>query len=157
MEQSRLVDAFVYGNHLHYKGMPECQDCVRDNTNWDRMYKHYGALNLAQKLRRSPNYRAFVQARPFDDTEAILSLEMLTDGNGYEHPNGEESPEFAYLSGEIVEQFLQTLTPKQQAILRLLIRGWKPKEIYRRFGYRNTGGIRYHKYIIRQKWNSFDN
>lgn len=154
MLQSELVEPFLYGNHLHYPEMPECEQCVMDNLGWDRVFEKTPRHILGEKIGRCPAWRAYVQARPFDSIEPVISLDMMMDEKGYV-AKGAEGPQDAYASQEIVDEFTQTLTSKQRRILTKLLRGWKPKEIYQEEGYLNTGGVRYHKFIIRQKYKEF--
>lgn len=126
----------------------------QENQVWERMLAKYGTYGMAMRIMKSKAYRAYIQARPYDEHEAVFSLDALTEA-GYAPPSGERPVLEDIASDETVREFLQTLTPKQRRILSALLQGFKPSDIYEREGYRNTGGIRYHKFIIRKKWLSF--
>ena len=151
---SELVVPFMFGGHMHYEGMTACPTCEQENDQWDKLVKRTHTYQLAKMLTRTKAYKAYRQARPYDDAESVLSLDtMLEGGNMFE--NDSDTLLDAYARVEELERFRDVLSPKQLHILDLLLAGLESRDIYRGEGYKSTGGVRYHKHIIRKKYRDF--
>lgn len=106
-------------------------------------------------MARRPPYRRYISRWPFDHTQSRLSLETLLE-SGYD-PASNENLELEYASAQTVELFLDTLTVKQRRVVEDLMQGFPPKELYKGYKYKSTGGIRYHKWVLRKLWKEFTN
>lgn len=126
---------------------------TKENRIWDEMMAKYGVYELARRIARRKTYREYVGHWPYDHTEATVSLDMLHEV-GFDPPTTEDIAE-SYMIDDAAEEFIATLTPKQQSIIRKLIDGNRPKDIFEEEGYMHTGGIRYHKWLMRSKWRRF--
>lgn len=125
----------------------------KENQVWDKIIARDGVVKTAYRISRRRIYREYVQHWPYDFTEPRLSLDLLHEA-GFD-PKGADSPEEAYADEEFVQEFLSTLTKKQRVIAEELMKGNRPKDIFKNLGYHDTGGIRYHKWIMRKKWAEF--
>jgi DNA-binding CsgD family transcriptional regulator len=136
----------------------------QENITWFRLFRQLGPIKLAQKIAKLPSYRKYIQRYPFDGAEAPLSLDyILPNAQGEEGstaavdilPDPSESLEEQLIGAQFNSEFKSTLTKRQLRVLELLEAGYRPKDIYKQLGYKNTGGVRYVKWAIRQKYNKF--
>lgn len=133
----------------------------QENIIWFEMFHKYGPIKLAQMVNKLPSYRKYMQRWPFDGAEAPFSLDFLLPHAGEQDSTTTAvemvedtgpSLEVEYTSDEFNAGFKATLTKRQLRILELVEQGYKPKDIYQQLGYKNTGGVRYIKWAIRQKY-----
>lgn len=120
-----------------------------ENELWDNMIAKYGVYEIGRRMARRKTYRDYVSHWPYDHTESVVSLDVLHEA-GFDPPTVEDIA-MEYMVDDMTEEFLDTLTAKQHEIIVRLMDGWRPKEMFTDFGHKHTGGIRYHKYLIRQK------
>lgn len=135
-----------------------------DNQEFYRLYAKYGPSGLAAKIFRLKSYKKYIQRYPFDGAEAALSLDFELPNNVGEPsdvavvdtlPDDKPLLVEQAISSDFDSEFKLTLTKRQLRVLELLEQGYRPKDIYKRLGYKNTGGVRYIKWAIRQKYFKF--
>lgn len=148
------VEVIPYGDHLHYEDMPMCEICEAQNDRWERVKEKYTTYELATKISKTKAYRAYRQAKPFDDFERPVSLDAMLEA-GVSLSDESKTLEEDYADREEIEQFRQTLTRKQQSVMDRIVEGYGSKEIAEEKGYKSTGGVRYHKHAIRKKYRGF--
>lgn len=122
---------------------------TEENALWDAMMAKYGVYELARKMARRKSYREYVSHWPYDHTESVVSLDLL-HAAGFDPPTTEDIA-LDFMIDDSTEEFLSNLTPKQRQIMEKLMDGFRPKDIYTTEGYKHTGGIRYHKWLIRKR------
>jgi hypothetical protein len=115
-----------------------------------------GAYGLERRMRRMESYRQYQQRWPFDQRASVSSLDSLSE-EGIELPTESLDNAEEYLAVELVEAFMKELTPKQVLLLQKLLEGFTPKEFFADpgFEYKNTGGLRWHRHIMRKKFIDF--
>lgn len=149
-----MVEPFMFGNHLHYEDMPPCATCIAENAAWESVVARTHTYELAGKITKTKAWRAYRQAKPFDEHERTLSLDQMMDAGTFIADDAEELLD-AYARTEEVERFREHLTPRQLQIMDMLLAGQDSREIADTEGYTSTGGVRYHKHVIRHKYRDF--
>lgn len=118
---------------------------------WERMIAKYGVYGVAQKMVKTPGWRAYVQRWPFD----YIQTRESTIGSD------EAFETLADYGPDIVEQvdmrikrerFIDSLSERQYKIWELYEQGKNPAEIKEILGYNTTNAIRWHKNQIKTKW-----
>lgn len=133
----------------------------QSRRDFETIQRKYGSFELARKIAKLPSYRAYAQKYPYDGSERPVSLDMevVGDYSGIALvdllPSNAAHQEPAQIDSEFIAAFKRILSPRQLQVTELLEQGYKPKEIYKMLGYKNTGGVRYLKWAIRRKYEAF--
>jgi hypothetical protein len=139
-------------NHFP-EGYTPIRPSEQENDIWEAMMAKYGIYEMGRRVAMREPYRQYISHWPYDHTENLISLDLLSS-NGYDAANDERILE-DIMADENVDAFLAGLTPKQGHIVRKLLTGARPTDIFSEEGYKHTGGVRYHKWIVRKKWSIF--
>ena len=161
MTNDTLVEPFMYGGHLHFKGMPPCHTCEQENKGWDGLRATIGDVLLADKVFKNQAYKKYARRWPYDHTEAPLSLDAkidasLSDDSFLSDMADKLNLHFEAESRNVVDKFAETLTPKQQEVLYHLLNGEESATFYQGMNYKTTGGVRFHRMNIRRAMRESD-
>lgn len=124
-----------------YTSMAHCDS-------WERMYKKYGPIRLAQKMMKTKAYRDYIRKWPFDYREPVIPLDEL-ELNG-RSPSLEEQTDQTME----MEQLLESLTPHQRKVFELLEEGKTNSEIEKIMGFNTNSAVRFQKHAIKQKYHT---
>lgn len=131
--------------------MPPCEVCAADNLKWVGIVDRTHTYELATKITKTKAWKAYRQAKPFDEHEATLSLDVIME-SGVIIADTAPQPSEAYMDAEELAERVARLTPKQLHVYEQLTQGFSSREIYLEQGYKSTGGVRYHRHAIRKKF-----
>lgn len=162
-KKQRKVYAPDFTDHVHTEGYlnevgevvidlpaPPCAACERENEAFMFLLSEMGDHYVEKRLSKSAAFRAYRQRYPYDFKETYASLDTMMDG-GYEQEDMGISVEDAYKADESVREFRAEMTEAQRSMAEAYSLGFKTTEIYKSYGYEDTGGLRYHKLQMKRR------
>lgn len=124
---------------------------------WKQVVDKYNASKggmyaLERRISKMASFRAYAQRYPLDIKTNAMSLDDLEEA-GLEPQSGEPGDLERIIAEEARQELLNGMSPRQRDLALRLEQGFKPKEFYQEYGYKTTGGIRWHRHILRAEYN----
>lgn len=119
-----------------------------ENVIFMRMLKKYGAIELERMMAKRIPYKHYYRRWPFDGKVMPADIEKVQDFL----PSVGPSPEETMVMEQAAKEYMDRLTPKEQGVAQKLVEGYKPRDIARMEGKKNSGSIRWLKHNIKTKF-----
>lgn len=116
---------------------------------WDKMHKKYGLYGMADRIIKTPAWRAYDNRWPFDN---MVTWESNGDILDFKEEAKQPSVEDEVADRLLTQELIDNLTPRQKLIFEAIRDGQSSVEVEISQGYKTNNAVRWHKHQIKKKY-----